>query len=252
MNPFLAITLGIGVVLLATPPRRRARSASLQLPANAPEAYDWGETEVLRSDVPTSPRGGTTTAQTTSSTSTSTRTPSTGTTGTSSRTPAPQPPPRVVTPAGGNRQIAAIQTILNEIHAYIASASGRALHPQIAVTGRLDGNTFRAWNMLCQTAYGLHHARGCVPWIRPSYPLSTAYAPAPPLQDFWMTQAAFEAAVNAQTPVTTRSWGDAPMSVREWLSRVYQNRTPDNKPMHLDALSDYWKRARAGGCWRYV
>ncbi len=248
MNPYAAIVLGVGVAVLVSQTRRRNRSASLQLPASSPEAYDWGETEVLRSDVPTSPRRDTTTAQTPSPT----RTPSTQTTGTPPRTPAPQPPPRVATPAGGNRQIAAIQTILNEIHAYIASASGRALHPQIAVTGRLDGNTFRAWNMLCQTAYGLHHARGCVPWIRPSYPLSTAYAPAPPLQQFWLTQAAFEAAVNAQTPVTTSSWGEGPMSVREWLSRVYQNRTHDNKPMHLDALSDYWKRARAGGCWRYV
>ena len=256
MNPYAAIGIGIGIVLLAMQPRRQNGAAAARLPGAS--SYDWSTGPA------SSERSGSSTTQTTAP-----RTGQSSTPQTSTRTPAPSaaptpprvvvarpsgapPAPRVVTPPGGDRKIAAIQTSLNEIHGYIASASGRALHTQIAVTGRFDGNTFRAWNMLCQTAYGFRHARGCVPWFGPSYPLATAWGPAAPRQEFWSDRAAFEAAVAANTPVTAAHFGDPPLSVNDWLGRVIQNRSHDNRPMHLDALSEYWKIARQGGCWRYV
>jgi hypothetical protein len=255
MNPYAAIAIGVGVVLLAMQPRRGGGAAAARLPAAS--NYDWstGSASSQRSGSPTTQTTPRTGQSSTAQTPTRTPTPNTPPSSTQvvvARPSGAPPAPRVVTPPGGDRKIAAIQTALNEIHGYIASASGRALHTQIAVTGRFDGNTFRAWNMLCQTAYGFHHARGCVPWFGPSYPLATAWGPAAPRQEFWADRAAFEAAVAANTPVTRTHFGDPPKSVADWLSRVIQNRSHDNRPMHLDALSDYWKIARQGGCWRYV
>ena len=256
MNPYVAIAAGVGVVLLALVPRRRKRSgfAQFALPTSTPETVDWGETERLTSNVPSS--GSRTTGAATSTTQTQSSSRTGGGTG-AAPDARPTPTPRVVTPTGGDRRVAAMQTILNEIHAYIASASatasgaGNPLHPQINVTGRLDANTFRSWNMLCQTAHGLRHARGCLPWFS-GYPLATAWAPAAPNRDVWATQAGFEAAFTANAKVTPAVWDTGPMTITEWLSRVYNNRTRDAEAMHLDALSAYWKIARRGGCWRYT
>jgi hypothetical protein len=248
MNPYAAIAAGVGVVLLALIPRRgrRGRVATFALPPSTPEVDDWDEPIRVVSNVPRTGSPATSAPQAQSSARTA-----------PAPAPAPAarpaPPPRVVTPPGTDRRVAATQTILNEIHAYIASASGAGnpLHPQINVTGRLDANTFRSWNMLCQTAHGLRHARGCLPWFS-GYPLATAWAPAAPIRDVWATQAGFEAAFNANAKVTPAIYGTAPMTITEWLERVYVNRTRENAAMHLDALAEYWKHARRGGCWRYT
>jgi hypothetical protein len=241
-HPLIAALLGVGVVLVAT--RRSGRVAGrLRLPerpdtfATPAEWQEWDDTPSARiepvrtsSDLPNRQPA---------------PAPAPARTGTGT---APTPPP---TSPESDRRIATVQGALNHIHAYISSESGRVLHPQIAVTGRFDTNTWRSWNMLCQTAWGLRYARGCLPFFGPSYPLATAYAPYAVQQRYWTDRAAFEQAVMSDVKITQSG---EQMSVHQWLVRLLMNRTNDNKRMHLDALSAYWRKASQSTmfCWSYT
>ena len=264
MQSVFAAVIGVGAVLLLTRKRQRAAShlfmptvpASSASRQGANDEADWDDdVTVVRAGSGSASRPSATTSSTSQPSSTRTSTTTTGqpsSTRTSTTTTSSAPAaPRTSTstpPVTYDRQVAATQNVLNNIHAYIASASGRALHPQITVTGRLDQNTFRSWNMLCQTAWGLRNARSCISWFS-GYPLQTAWAPYAVQTLYWTDYAAFQQAFRSNTPVTA---GGESMTIPAWLVRVYENRTHDNKPMHLDALSDYWKLARQSTrCWRY-